>query len=72
MTRKLECVRADEHGQVQPATEELCKHAMKPPAEVICNEDNPCSGKRVQTHPRCIHITLRYDIYPTYCMLFMT
>ena len=45
MTRGLECIQVDEHGQVQPARERLCDHAIKPPTDVICNDDKPCGGK---------------------------
>lgn len=43
MTRKLECIRVDERGQAVAAIDILCQHAMKPPIQIICNEDNPCS-----------------------------
>ena len=44
MTRKLECIRVDERGQAVPAIHILCQHTMKPPIQIICNEDNPCRG----------------------------
>ena len=45
MTRELECVQVDERGQVQPVIESLCQHAIKPPTDVVCNEDKPCGSK---------------------------
>ncbi|XP_078372204.1 A disintegrin and metalloproteinase with thrombospondin motifs 6-like isoform X1 [Oculina patagonica] len=42
MTRKLECIRTDELGHVIPAAKELCRYAMKPLTEAICNDDKPC------------------------------
>ena len=45
MTRKLECIRTDEVGHVTPAAKELCRYAMKPLTEVVCNDDKPCDRK---------------------------
>jgi len=42
MTRTLQCVRIDELGQVVAAAKELCRYAMKPLAERVCNDDKPC------------------------------
>ncbi|KAL9986875.1 hypothetical protein ACROYT_G001084 [Oculina patagonica] len=42
VTRKLECIRTDELGHVIPAAKELCRYAMKPLTEAICNDDKPC------------------------------
>lgn len=52
MTRELECIRVDERGQAGPAIEILCQHVMKPPIQIICNKDNPCSGKNIINFPR--------------------
>lgn len=45
MTRKLECIRTDELGQAIPAAKELCRYAMKPVTETVCNEDKHCDRK---------------------------
>ena len=45
MTRNLECVRIDELGHEVPAARELCRYAIKPQTEAICNEDKPCDRK---------------------------
>ena len=47
MTRKLKCISVDERGQAVPDIDTLCQHAMKPAIQIICNEDNPCSGKGI-------------------------
>ena len=47
MTRKLECISVDERGQALPAIDTLCQQAMKPPIQIIFNEENPCSGKGI-------------------------
>ncbi|KAJ7365947.1 hypothetical protein OS493_002685 [Desmophyllum pertusum] len=41
-TRKLECIRTDELGQVIPAANEVCRYAMKPLTLTVCNEDKHC------------------------------
>ena len=45
MTRKLECIRMDELGHTIPAAKELCRHAMKPLTEAVCNKDKHCDRK---------------------------
>ena len=45
MTRKLECIRTDELGHIIPAAKELCRDAVKPLTEAICNDDKPCNRK---------------------------
>jgi len=42
MTRTLQCVRIDELGQVKSAAKELCRYAVKPLTEKVCNDDKPC------------------------------
>ncbi|XP_022806380.1 uncharacterized protein LOC111343457 [Stylophora pistillata] len=42
MTRELECIRTDEAGHIVPAARELCRHAMKPVTEAVCNTDKHC------------------------------
>ena len=51
MTRKLECVRTDEVGRVVPAARELCRYAIKPPTEAVCNQDKHCDRKYITDHP---------------------
>ena len=46
MIRKLNCIRTDELGHVVPAARELCRYAMKPLTETVCNDDIPCDRKR--------------------------
>lgn len=46
MIRKLKCIRTDELGHVAPAARELCRYAMKPLTETVCNDDIPCDRKR--------------------------
>ena len=46
MVRKLKCIRTDELGHVVPAARELCRYAMKPLTETVCNVDIPCDRKR--------------------------
>ena len=42
MTRTLECIKIDELGQGASAANELCRYAVKPLAERVCNDDKPC------------------------------
>ena len=46
MIRMLKCIRTDERGYVVPAARELCRYAMKPLTETVCNADIPCDRKR--------------------------
>ena len=46
MIRKLKCIRTDELGHIVPAARELCRYAMKPLTETLCNDDIPCDRKR--------------------------
>ena len=48
MTRELECIRVNERGKAVPAIDILCQHAIKPSIQIICNEENPCSGKNIE------------------------
>lgn len=45
MTRKLKCIRTDELGHVVLTARELCRYAMKPLTETVCNDDIPCDRK---------------------------
>ena len=45
MTRKLECIRKNEVGQVIRAGHSFCRYAAKPLTETVCNEDKHCDRK---------------------------
>ena len=45
MTRKLECIRMNEVGQVIRAGHSFCRYAAKPLTETVCNEDKHCDRK---------------------------
>ena len=45
MTRKLECTRKNEVGQVIRAGRLFCRCAAKPLTETVCNEDKHCDRK---------------------------
>lgn len=42
MTRKLSCIRINELGRVKSAPSQLCRYAVKPLTERVCNDDKPC------------------------------
>ena len=48
MTRKLECVRTNELGRVIPVAKGMCRHAVKPLAEDVCNEDKHCDREYME------------------------
>ena len=48
MTRKLECIRTDELGNVITTANEVCRYAAKPVAESVCNDDKPCDRKYIE------------------------
>ena len=45
MTRKLECVKINEHGMTELVHDHLCRYAAKPLTETVCNVDKPCDRK---------------------------
>ena len=45
MTRKLECIRKNEVGQVIRAGHSFCRYAAKPLTATVCNEDKHCDRK---------------------------
>ena len=47
MTRKIKCIRTHELGHVVLTAMELCRYAMKPLTETVCNDDIPCDRKSV-------------------------
>ena len=45
MTRKLECIRKNEVGQVIRAGHSFCRYVAKPLTATVCNEDKHCDRK---------------------------
>ena len=61
MTRKLECIRMNEVGQIIRAGHSFCRYATKPLTETVCNEDKHCDRKwSPNTH---LSITSFYGSY---------
>lgn len=56
MTRELEYIRADEADHIVPAARELCRHAMKPVTDAVCNRDKHCDQPLPSIQPiGCYH-----------------
>lgn len=65
MTRKLECVKINEHGLAELVHDHLCRYAAEPLTETVCNGDKPCNRK-YNTTIGCLAVDNAYE-FPFNC-----